>query len=99
MSVDDADTDDLLEQVTAMADRMGLEGRDKRDYIHEHMTRSGYRAEPTYVREEPEESDRDGDKGSGFFRSKGADRDRGRGNRSDRGSRDRDRGTGKDWYE
>lgn len=99
MSVDDADTDDLLEQVTAMADRMGLEGRDRRDYIHEHMTRSGYRAEPTYVREEQDDSDRDDSKGSGFFRKQGGDRDRGRGSRSDRGSRDRDRGSGKDWYE
>lgn len=96
MSVDDADTDDLLEQVTAMADRMGLEGADRRSYIHEHMTRSGYRAEPTYVREEQDESDRDDSKGSGFFRSKGADRSRDRGTRP---GRDRDRGTGKDWYE
>lgn len=56
--------DDLLDSVSAMADRMGLTGRERSRYIHEHMTRSGFKAVPQYVKAEDDE---DEDKGSGFF--------------------------------
>jgi hypothetical protein len=48
-----------------MADRIGLKGSDRTKYIHEHMTRGGYRAVPQYVKDE--DGDGDDDSGSGFF--------------------------------
>jgi hypothetical protein len=82
--------DDLFDSVSAMAERMGLKGSERRRYIHEHMTRSGYRAEPTYVRDDGD--DDDDDNGSGFFAGK---RRQGRrdDDRSSRRRRDDD-----DWY-
>lgn len=68
-----ADTD--LEAVTAQANRMKLTGKDRERYIHEHMTRYGYKAKRTYY--EPE--DDDDNSGGGFFgrrrRSEGDDDD------------------------
>jgi len=98
--VADSEEDSLFDDVSAMADRIGLSGKDKERYIHEHMTRGGYRAVPSYVRqeEEPEEEDEDG---SGFFGNSGTkrrprerrDREGGR-PREPRGGRSRD----DDWY-
>ena len=94
---DDKD-DDLYDTVSAMADRIGLEGDERSSYIHEHMTRSGYRAVPNYVREE--DDDRDSRKGSSFFGSGDRDRDRDRGERRSRGRDDRGSRRGSDnWYE
>lgn len=45
-------TDDFLDTVIGMADRMGLTGDDKGRYVHEHMTRSGYTMVPSYVKED-----------------------------------------------
>jgi hypothetical protein len=72
--------DDLLDSVTSMAERMGLTGRERTNYIHQHMTRSGYKAVPTYVKSEDDDDD---EGGSGFF---GAGRKR----KSNRRSRDDD---------
>jgi hypothetical protein len=99
---DDRD-DDLYESVSAMADRIGLEGRERQDYIHEHMTRAGYDAVPQYVRREEEEEGRGSRRGSGFFGSgsgsgSSSDRDRDRGSGQKRRSRDRSRGDDT-WYE
>jgi hypothetical protein len=58
--------DDLLDSVTAMAERLGLKGKERTTYIHEHMTRSGYRAVPQYVKADDDDDD---DGGSGFFGS------------------------------
>lgn len=96
MSPTDDEQDDLLDRVTEMADRLKLDGSDRQQYIHEHMTRSGYRAEPHYVKDEPEEGEEESGKG-GFFssRDKGTGRDKGT---RERGS-SRDRGSGgEDWY-
>jgi hypothetical protein len=61
------DNDDLFSTVTGMADRLKLSGKERQTYIHEHMTRSGYRMEPTYV---PGDDDDDDDSsGGGFFGS------------------------------
>jgi hypothetical protein len=57
--------DDLMEAVTGMADRLKLKGKERSQYIHEHMTRGGYKAIPNYVR--ADEDDDDDDKGTGFF--------------------------------
>lgn len=90
------DEDDLQEQVEAMADRLGLKGRDRTRYVHEHMTRGGYRAVPQYVRGDDDDDDDD----DAFFgrsrrrRTRDSDDDsRGRSRRSR--SRDND---GDDWY-
>jgi len=69
--------DDLLDQVTGMADRLKLSGKERSTYIHEHMTRGGYKAVPNYVL--ADDDDDDDDKGSGFFSGGGRrSRDRGR---------------------
>jgi hypothetical protein len=93
--------DDLFDTVSAMADRLKLKDGDRRTYIHEHMTRGGYRAEPTYVRDDKEDEDED-EGGSGFF-GKSRSRDSQRGSsRDDRGSRDsgrtRNRRGDDSWY-
>jgi len=70
--------DDLLDQVTGMADRLKLSGKERQTYIHEHMTRGGYKAVPNYVLADDDDDD-DDDKGSGFFSGGGRrSRDRGR---------------------
>lgn len=78
--------DDLFETVSSMAERLGLSGKERRTYIHEHMTRSGYRMEPTYV---PAEEGDDDDSGGGFFGSSGRSRSR----RNNDDDDDRDRGS------
>lgn len=98
------DNDDLYDTVSAMADRLRLDGKDRERYIHEHMTRGGYRAVPSYVREEEDDRD-DRDSGSSFFGSRdrdrgGRDRDRDSGTRRSRGRDDRrDRDRGDNWYD
>jgi hypothetical protein len=82
---DKKDDDDLYDMVSGMADRLKLEGKERSRYIHEHMTRGGYRAVPNYVKADEEDED---DKGSGFF---GGSR-----SRSGRSRRSRDDDT---WYE
>jgi hypothetical protein len=89
--------DDLLESVTAMADRLKLKGKERSQYIHEHMTRSGYRAIPTYVKDN---NDDDDDESTGFFGGKRRSR-----SRSDDDDDDRDRSSSRrrrrdndDWY-
>jgi hypothetical protein len=67
--------DDLMESVTAMADRLKIKGKERQTYIHEHMTRGGYRAVPNYVKADDDE---DEDKGSGFFGGGGRRRNRGK---------------------
>ena len=81
--------DDLYETVSKMAERLGLKGSEKGKYIHEHMTRGGYKAVPNYVL--ANDDDDDDDKGSGFFGGSG-----GRGRSCQRGrSRDDDEDS---WY-
>lgn len=79
------DNDDLFSTVTGMADRLKLSGKERQTYIHEHMTRSGYRMEPTYV--PGGDDDDDDDSSGGFFgssrnssrsRSRNSNRNRGR---------------------
>jgi len=89
--VADKDDDDLFESVSGMADRLGLKGSERRTYIHEHMTRGGYRAVPNYVK--ADDDDDDDDKGSGFFDRKRRSRDDDRGGRRRRSRDDDD-----DWY-
>lgn len=87
------DDDDLLDQVNALADRYGLKGSERRKFIHGHMTRGGYRAEPTYVRDAQDDDDDDDDEF--FTRRRRPNRDDdGRGNRSQRRS-----SSGDSWYE
>ena len=78
----DKDDDDLYDSVSNMADRLKLKGGERSKYIHEHMTRGGYKAVPNYVK--ADDDDDDDDSSSPFFGSR-------RGNRSgSRRSRRRD---------
>lgn len=92
-----ADNDDnLMNQVSEMADRLGLTGRDREEYMIRHARGLGFRVVPNFVRD-----DDDQDSGGGFFGgSRNRDRDRDRdGNRDrdrGRGNRDRDRDGG--WF-
>jgi hypothetical protein len=82
MVMADKDDDDLYDSVSNMADRLKLKGKERTTYIHEHMTRGGYKAVPNYVK--ADDDDDDDDSGSPFFGSR-------RGNRSgSRRSRRRD---------
>ena len=72
---------DDYESVAAMADRLGLKGKERSQYLHDHMTGLGYRMVPSYVRE-----DEDEDSGSGRFGLSRSRRDQGR--RSRRSERD-----------
>jgi hypothetical protein len=95
LTVADKD-DDMLDRVNDMADRLQLTGSERRKYVHEHMTRSGYRAVPQYVR--GSEDDEEEDDSSSFFggssRRRRGERDSG-GSRGGRSRRNRD----DDWYE
>jgi hypothetical protein len=53
-----------LETVTSQAERIGLEDKDKDDFIHKLMTGFGYKAKRTYYQDEPETG---GGGGGGFF--------------------------------
>ena len=92
----DSQEDSLYDDVSAMADRLKLTGRDRTQYIHEHMTRSGYRAVPTYVKDDEEEED-DSGSGSSFFggRRRRPTRDQESGGHGTRTRRQRD---DDDWY-
>lgn len=59
--------DDFLDQVLAMADRLGLtDDEEKGRYVHEHMTRAGYTMVPSYVKKDAG----GGDDTGGFFKNK-----------------------------
>ena len=81
------DDDDLIGTVSGMADRLKLSGKERQTYIHEHMTRSGYRMEPTYVPGGDDDDDDDRSAG-GFFSSGSRSSSR---NRSRSSSRNRGR--------
>jgi hypothetical protein len=96
--------DDLHDRVLDMADRLGLKGNDRRKYVHEHMTRGGYRMEPTYVPADDDDDDQDDDpffgKPKSHRRSRDDDDDdRGGRSRGRERGRERRRGGGSDdWY-
>lgn len=89
--------DDFPDAVAEMADRLGLKGRDRSKYIHDHMTRGGYKAVPNYVKADDDDDD---DDGAPFFRSRS--RRRGRDDDDRSGGRSRGRGRRDDdddgWY-
>jgi len=63
-SDDDVNTDH--ETVAGMADRLGLKGKARTNYIHRHMTGLGHRPQVTYTAGE----DDDDDDAGGFFGSR-----------------------------
>jgi hypothetical protein len=56
--------DGFFDQVSAMAERLGLTDDDRAKYVHDHMTRAGYKMVPSYILED--EGQESG--GSDFFR-------------------------------
>jgi hypothetical protein len=88
--------DDLFDSVNAMADRLKLKGRERTKYVHDHMTRGGYRAVPQYVPAEDNEDDDDDD--TPFFsRRRHRSRDDDDDTRQTRRRSRRD-SSGDDWY-
>jgi hypothetical protein len=85
----DDDTDDLFEQVGAMAKRIGLKegSSDYQKYVHDHMTRGGYKAVPTYVPANDDDDDDDADDTPFFNRKR----------RKPRGGANRQRRDDDDW--
>lgn len=93
--------DDLLDRVNEMADRLELTGKERRTYVHEHMTRGGYKAVPQYVRGDEDE---DEDESSGFFASSSRRRTREGGEDDDDRTRRRRQQSSRrrrsdDWYD
>ncbi len=62
----DKNDDDFFDQVSRMAERLGLVDDDRTKYVHDHMTRAGYKMIPSYVLEG--EDDKSG--GDFFSRAK-----------------------------
>jgi hypothetical protein len=95
--VADSQEDSLYDDVSAMADRLKLTGRERTSYIHEHMTRGGYKAIPSYVRDESEDDDDEDSSGSSFFggRRRRPTRDQESGGHGTRTRRQRD---DDNWY-
>jgi hypothetical protein len=59
----DDDEDDLYDSVSAMADRMGIKGKERQAYIHDHMTQGGYeqiQSRESYVKIQQQEEDEGG---------------------------------------
>jgi hypothetical protein len=84
----DDDNDDLFDEVSRMADRMGLKGEKRAVYIDDHMTQGGYgrvQSRESYqkIRQEGDE-DQDGGNRWGFGRGGGG------GNGGGRSGRNRD---------
>ncbi len=66
---------ELFQRVSEMAEHIGLTGREKTEYVHEHMTRGGYRAEPHYVPDDDDDDDRPAFFKGSSSRSSGGRRD------------------------
>jgi hypothetical protein len=78
---DEEEDDNLFDAVSAMADRMGLSGEKRSNYIDDHMTQAGYQriqSRDSYARIR-EQDDEDESGGNRWFGSSGRGRERGRG--------------------
>jgi hypothetical protein len=88
-----ADEEDMtFDEVSGMADRLGLKGEARQAYVHDHMVQLGYDAvqsRESYVRkpEEPEEQQGSGSRW-GFGGSGGSRQSQGRQGRGGRDSED-----------
>ena len=88
--------DDMHDRVLEMADRLKLDGNDRRKYVHDHMTRAGYKMEPTYVLGGDDDDDDDGPDDPFFSRRRKSNRDRDQD--QDRGRSRRRRRDDDSWY-
>lgn len=79
--------DDLFDNVNSMADRLKLKGQERTKYVHDHMTRGGYRAVPQYVPADDGDDDDDDSDDTPFFSRK---RRKPRGGATNRTKRDDD---------
>jgi hypothetical protein len=90
----DDEDDDLFDAVSAMADRMGLQGKERAAYIDDHMTQGGYgrvQSRESYARLKRDEEEGEATDSSrwGFGRGGGGGgRDRGRSGASSRDNGD-----------
>ena len=77
---DEEEEDPTFDEVSGMADRLGLQGKARAAYIDDHMTGLGYEAiqsRESYVR--PKRNDGDGGQGQGFGQRWGFNRGGGQG--------------------
>lgn len=82
---DSDDEDDLFDQVSAMADRMGLQGEKRAVYIDDHMLQGGYsrvQSRESYARVKTEGDDEKTGNRWGFGSRGGSEGRRGSGGRS-----------------
>jgi hypothetical protein len=62
---DDNDTDKDFASITGMAKRLGLAGEEATKYVHDHMTKLGYKSRRTYFR------DKESGGGGGWWKGSG----------------------------
>lgn len=90
---DEEDEDGTFDEVSAMADRLGLKGKGRMTYIDDHMMQLGYepiQSRDSYVRrQEDAEAEEGGSAGRWGFGGKGGGGGR---NGGSRGGRNRDDG-------
>lgn len=60
--------DEFLDSIVTLADRYKLEGEEKADFIHQHLTKAGYTVERTYVPPAPESGKNGKAGGNGWFK-------------------------------
>jgi hypothetical protein len=87
---DDEEQDTTFDEVTAMADRLGLKGKGRMTYIDDHMMQLGYepvQSRESYVKQQEADAEEESGSGSrwgfGASRSGGNSRSRGGRNRED----------------
>lgn len=95
---EEEEEDGLFDEVVRLADRLGLKGDKRSNYIDDHMTEAGYERVQTrdsYVRVREQDEDEDGTGRSRWFggsrgrdQGQGGGRDQGRAGNSSRNSRD-----------
>jgi hypothetical protein len=94
---DDEEEDNLFDEVTRMADRMGLEGEKRYTYIDDHMMNGGYervQSRDSYARSRQGDDEDESGGGRWFGRTssrpgqQSGGRERGGRSNSGRGSRD-----------
>jgi hypothetical protein len=101
------DNDEFPATVEAMADRLGLKGQGRAQYIDDHMTGAGYKRVTSYAPGGDDDDDDDGDGGGkqSFGKRYGGGQDsergngRGRNGRSGRAGKASSRRGNGSWYD
>jgi hypothetical protein len=98
---DEDEDDGLFDQVVGLADRLGLSGDKRSNYIDDHMTEAGYtrvQTRDSYQRVKESDEDEDGGGRSRWFGGGARQRDQGQQGGRDQGNRSRQRGEDSDRF-